>query len=79
MRTFVSQFGDLFPAHDDYRSIVAKLGAAGWQQDLDFLGVEGLADMANMPVVRQSSKLTEGGMFSSYVVVRLRADRYDMH
>lgn len=49
-----------------YCSILAKLRDAGWGKDLDFMGEQGLDTMYKMPVVRQSSKLTEGGTYTSH-------------
>lgn len=49
-----------------YCSILVKLKDAGWGEDLDFMGKQGLDTMSKMPVVRQSSKLTEGGTYTIY-------------
>lgn len=47
-----------------YCSILVKLRDAGWGKDLDFMGKQGLDTMSKMPVIRQSSKLTEGGTYN---------------
>lgn len=47
-------------------SIVVKLRDLGWGKELDFLGEEGIETMSKLPVVRQSTKLTEGGKYNPY-------------
>lgn len=43
--------------------IVARLRKSGWDQEVDFLGDEGRKILSDFPVVRQSSRLTEGGEY----------------
>ncbi|OJT13655.1 hypothetical protein TRAPUB_9754 [Trametes pubescens] len=43
-----------------FDAILVKLRDAGWGKELDYMGKQGLETMFKMPVVRQSSKLTEG-------------------
>ncbi|KAI0630484.1 hypothetical protein C8Q77DRAFT_1063124 [Trametes polyzona] len=40
-------------------AIVDRLRECGWEKELDFMGATGLDIVSKMPVVRQSSKLTE--------------------
>ncbi|EIW59875.1 uncharacterized protein TRAVEDRAFT_47177 [Trametes versicolor FP-101664 SS1] len=43
-----------------FDGILARLRDSDWKIELDFLGDEGIETLSNMPVVRQSTKLTEG-------------------
>ncbi|KAI0831906.1 hypothetical protein BC628DRAFT_1350483 [Trametes gibbosa] len=43
-----------------FKAILKRLEDIGWGPELDFLGDDGLDNMALMPVVRQSTKLTQG-------------------
>ncbi|KAI0367577.1 hypothetical protein BV20DRAFT_1123395 [Pilatotrama ljubarskyi] len=43
-----------------FEEIILRLRESGWDKELDFMGEEGIEEMSNFPVVRQSSKLTEG-------------------
>ncbi|EIW59895.1 uncharacterized protein TRAVEDRAFT_47198 [Trametes versicolor FP-101664 SS1] len=52
-----------------FDAILVKLRDAGWGKDLDFMGEQGLDAMYKMPVVRQSSKLTEGGWQKVLIVL----------
>lgn len=47
-------------------SILARLRETGWGKEVDYLGKEGLDTMRRMPVLRQSSKLTDGGEYALY-------------
>lgn len=61
MRTFVLVLIAYAHAHYGFsRSILARLRDSDWKIELDFLGDEGIETLSNMPVVRQSTKLTEG-------------------
>ncbi|KAI0641988.1 hypothetical protein C8Q79DRAFT_918678 [Trametes meyenii] len=44
-----------------FELIKARLWEDGWGKELDFIGAKGIEAMSKLPVVRQSSKLTEGG------------------
>lgn len=46
--------------------IIERLKEVGWDKELTFLGDSGIATMSKLPIVRQSSKLTEGGECSAY-------------
>lgn len=59
-------------------SIVVKLRDLGWGKELNFLGEEGIETMSKLPVVRQSTKLTEGGEYDPYSRISLCADRRGM-
>ncbi|KAI0367560.1 hypothetical protein BV20DRAFT_949943 [Pilatotrama ljubarskyi] len=48
-----------------FEEIVSRLRSSGWEKEIDFMGEVGIATMADLPVVRQSSKLTEGGDYPS--------------
>ncbi|KAI0741390.1 hypothetical protein C8Q80DRAFT_1194171 [Daedaleopsis nitida] len=41
-----------------FKEIVQRLRDSGWDKEIDFIGEGGLWQMASLPVVRQSSKLT---------------------
>ncbi|OJT02474.1 hypothetical protein TRAPUB_7041 [Trametes pubescens] len=43
-----------------FETIIVRLRNAGWDKEVDFLSAEELYAMSMLPVVRQSSKLTEG-------------------
>ncbi|KAI0675563.1 hypothetical protein C8Q78DRAFT_331913 [Trametes maxima] len=43
-----------------FELIKARLLESGWGKELDFIGAKGIEAMSKLPVVRQSSKLTEG-------------------
>ncbi|KAI0371224.1 hypothetical protein BV20DRAFT_1017169 [Pilatotrama ljubarskyi] len=43
-----------------FEEIVLRLREGGWNEELDFIGEDGIEKMSKFPVVRQSSKLTEG-------------------
>ncbi|OJT02469.1 hypothetical protein TRAPUB_7036 [Trametes pubescens] len=43
-----------------FETIISRLREAGWAREIDFLNEAGLDAMSKLPVVRQSSKLTEG-------------------
>lgn len=47
-------------AHRSYR-ITRRLKEMGWAEDIELLDQQGIHKMANLPVVRQSSKLTPKG------------------
>lgn len=49
-------------------SILVRLRGTGWEKDVDFMREGQLEIMSNLPVVRQSSKLTEGGKDASYLL-----------
>ncbi|KAI0348764.1 hypothetical protein OH77DRAFT_1491384, partial [Trametes cingulata] len=43
-----------------FEEIVLRLRESGWDKELDFMGEDGIEEMSTFPIVRQSSKLTEG-------------------
>ncbi|KAL1940707.1 hypothetical protein VTO73DRAFT_7748 [Trametes versicolor] len=52
-----------------FEAIVVNLREAGWDKEVDFLGARGMEAMSNLPVVRQSSKLTAGAWQKVLVVL----------
>ncbi|KAI0630474.1 hypothetical protein C8Q77DRAFT_1133246 [Trametes polyzona] len=83
--------GQRWAALDDAReqrfeAICARLRESEWSPELEFMGTAGLNTMSNLPVVRQSSKLTEGAWRKVMVVLepfleetrakRLRAEQH---
>lgn len=49
-------------------SILVRLRETGWGKEVDYLGKEGLDTMRRMPVLRQSSKLTDGGEYALHAL-----------
>ncbi|KAI0630483.1 hypothetical protein C8Q77DRAFT_1133312 [Trametes polyzona] len=65
-----------------FEAIVTRLRGSGWAPELDFIGTSGLEEMSRMPLVRVSSKLTEGAWRKVLVVLEpflndIRAERLD--
>ncbi|EIW59896.1 uncharacterized protein TRAVEDRAFT_71787 [Trametes versicolor FP-101664 SS1] len=52
-----------------FNIILDRLREAGWGKEVDYLGKEGLDIMRRMPVLRQSSKLTDGAWQKVFAVL----------
>ncbi|EIW59894.1 uncharacterized protein TRAVEDRAFT_71786 [Trametes versicolor FP-101664 SS1] len=52
-----------------FEAILDRLRDAGWGKELDFMGAEGIETMSDMPVVRQSTKLTNGAWLKVQTVL----------
>ncbi|KAI0675567.1 hypothetical protein C8Q78DRAFT_332361 [Trametes maxima] len=66
-----------------FELIMARVLENGWEKELAFLGEEGIKTMSKLPVVRQSSKLTEGAWKKVFTVLdgflnNARAKRLDV-